>query len=208
MDIEDIEEEIGKYYPVGTSDYDPVYLDSVEYQRLQNLLSQKEDTDVAKKWKTLLRRLAAVQEQVLAMEVISNHLYPCFSMELLLSQEKTQTVTYARGIQLHLSLIGPFFTVLGSDLVFLNQVQRYLDPLIYISPLGIYQKWFPLLRTLVGEIYPEYVFLPHFQWEARVTGLSVMGAVNYYNQEASVFQALFMPDNVGNYQRIGDDLYE
>jgi hypothetical protein len=204
----DIDEEISKFYPIGLTESDPLYYRSEEWRRHQMVLETRNDADVVQKWKVLLSGLTRHLVNAADVKSTSNELRPSFSLEILLFTEKTQMVTYTRQIQLHLSLLAPFYTIVGWDLVYLNQVQRWLDPLVYISPTSIYEKWFPLIRNQVKEAYPKYVFLPHYRWAGRVSHLSVPGAEECYDPDASVFQALFMPRNVGNYHMIGDDLYE
>jgi hypothetical protein len=204
----DVYEVLAKYYPIGMAYVHPDY-DSFSGCRLrQELCDKKRENASIEKWQQLLKLLTKNNSQVLNVKTISQEYYPCWSADILLSQEKNQTTTYTRSIQIHLSILGPFFCVFGLDTVKLNQVERELDPLIYVSPFSIYEPWFNSIRNVVKVNYSGYKFLPFGTLQQRVPGLSVPDAVNYFDQDASVFQGLFTLENVTNYLTIGDEYYE
>lgn len=208
MEFLDLYEIVAKYYPIGISDDDPQYFDFTGYKQLENLCRKKVERDQDERWKSLLAAIKSRNPKILASKVISQEYYPCFSASFQLLTEKTQTITYSRELQIHISILGPFFTIFGLDTVTLNQIQRTMEPLIFISPISIYEEFFNSARKLIGDYYLNYRFVPFSVLEQRVPGLRVSGAVNYFQQDASFYQALFTRQNVTNFQSEGDSFYD
>ncbi|HEY9007114.1 MAG TPA: hypothetical protein VIM75_13330 [Ohtaekwangia sp.] len=122
-----------------------------------------------------------------------------------------EAAVYTRETVLHVSVLAPFYTLCGLDKIALNlesDKRIEFDPILYISPQEIYEKWFPLIRSKIATTYEGYQFTPYSILKERVSTLSVSGAKIRKGQDASVFQALFTTEDVTNYKMVGDYLYE
>jgi hypothetical protein len=208
MDYPDLYEIVAKYYPIGITDNNPSYMEFSGYKTLSMLCEKKGEQSSEERWKSFRTALKSSSSGILSTEVISQTYHPCFSASFQLSREETETLSYLRELQVHISVLGPVFTIFGVDTITLNEMQATLDPLIFVSPTSIYEECFTTARRLVADYYPKYQFIPFYLLENRVPGLRVSGAVNYQDQDASFFQALFTYENITNFPTEGDFSYD
>jgi hypothetical protein len=207
MDYLDLYEIVAKYYPIGISDNNPSYLDFSGYRNLRSLCEKKGEQGGDDTWKSFLVAFKSKSPRILSTEIISQRYHPCFSASFQISFEKTETITYTRELQTHVSLLGPAFTIFGVETVTINQLEATLNPLIIISPISAYEEYFISARQFIGDYYPKYQFVPFMMLENRVPGLRVNGADNEQQQDSSFFQALFTYENITNFPTEGDFFY-
>jgi hypothetical protein len=57
-------------------------------------------------------------------------------------------------------------------------------------------------------MFPDYAFLPFNNLRQRIVGLQIFSTFLKNNQYSSVYQALFTPENITDYNILGDYFYE
>jgi len=209
MDYLKIFEDIVKYYPIGISQYDPKYLTYSGTISLQRKCYDKLESPLYKKWKMLVGDIKK-ESGVASADAESPLFYPCYTGNLLIHKEKRGAITFKRSLVFHLSLLGPYYTIYGLDSVIIKGIDgKYSDfePLLYASPIDVYEEFFPLLRMKIEEIYHGYQLLSQYTLGKRVKSLDVCGAKVKEGQDSSVFQALFTFDDITNYKILGDFRY-
>ena len=194
-------EYIERFYPLGMSVYDQQFNNSPKFKLLLEL-SRKTSVAQNNLWAKIIRNLKS-EQQFLEVQDKFNDLHPCYSASILLFKQKSETLTYERELRIHVCAIAPFYTVLGFDSVTINQVRTALDPLIFVSPISIYEKWFSSIRILVSEHFPKFRLIPFDLLQEQVPGLSL-----HETNGDCVFQALFTPENVSRCKTIGNPFYE
>lgn len=198
-------EYISQIYPLGISESDPQYFKSPKVKRILEL-SRKTSVEQNGIWARIIRTLR-MEREALEVSDKSSDLHPCYSASLLLFRQKLETLTYERELRIYISVIAPFYTVLGYDIVTINQVQRTLDPLIFVSPISIYEKWFVPSRILIEKHFSDYRFIPFVFLEEQIEGLwAPIGSHEYPGD--CVFQAFFTNENVSKFKTIGNQFYE
>lgn len=204
-------EDIIKYYPIGISSYDPRYLEYSGIISLQNKCYEKLDSLAYNKWKALVKEAKKEIVGSLNLDSESPLFYPCYSGSLLLYKEKKGSMLFKRTIVFHISVIAPYFTIYGLDNISIahnNMLPIEFDPILYASPIDIYEESFKLIQKKIEDQYDGYRFISQNTLGKRITSLEVAGANVNEGQSSSIFQALFTFDNVTNYKWIGDPWYE
>jgi len=206
MNYIEIFEQINKYYPIGIDRFDNVYNEYEGIDRIHELCQKKLEKSPYKRWKNLVEETSKVHAGVISFDYESPLFYQSYCGHYLLHREKTEIMTYEREIHFHVSVLAPYYTIYGLDKVSLtikNQGRCTFQPLLYVSPINIYEKWFGTLREKIEAQYKGFEFLEHMFLKKRVKSLSVINAKIKDAQDASVFQAFFAPDDITNYQTVG-----
>lgn len=208
MTFIEIYENIVKYYPLGVNEFDDDYYEYSGTIRLQKIYQRKTEPDVYNKWIDFLKTINNKKKEILETETISSEVHSCFSAKFLLLKEISESLTYTKEVQVHISLLAPFYTLFGLDKVTINATDKEFDPILCPSPQGIYEPWFPLLRNKVESKYSGYKFLPYSFTKQRIKELYIAGADTLEGEFGSVFQAFFTSFNLPNFQVEGDIYYE
>ena len=206
-----IYEDIIKHYPLGISPEDPLFNQYKGSALFEELSYSKLKPRAYNKWKSLVNELKNGSSDVLESDYESPLFYPCYTGILVLHNEKNSKVVYRRELVFHLSLLSPYFTIYGLDKVNVNsgtEMMKEFEPLLYLSPIDIYEPYFKLVRTQIEKMYLDYKYISHGILTKRVNALYVPGSKIKNGQYSSVFQALFIPEDVTNYKSFGDMWYE
>jgi hypothetical protein len=201
---------ITKYYPIGVKATNPEYFNYHGIKLLNELSSKKLESLRQNEWKSFIKRIknkdlkiSSIKDETLLDE-------PAYSASITLQKKKIEFGTFTREIRFHVSLIAPFYTVYGLDRVKLKLDKEEgidFDPVVYVSPIYIYDSWFELLRNSIEESYTGYDFISFHHLSNRIDGLSIPGATLPYETNASIFQAFFTPEDITRYKVKGDTLY-
>ena len=129
----------------------------------------------------------------------------------MLLEKKMGDASYKRQLNFHDSLLSPLYTVYGMDSIAVNsmdELQVTFDPVVFISPLDIYEKWIKIIRRGIEAEFPNCKFVPFSILSYKVPAVSVSGALVRNGDHPSVFQALFHGHDITTYRYFGDILYE
>ncbi len=202
VNYEKVYQVISTYYPIGIPFSDDRYKNYPGVV-LANELKKKADPDP---WRKLVEKIAG-QNTIVARGLDGF----AFLGSLLLLEKKMGEAVYKRQVYFHLSLLDPLYTVYGIDTISVksgNERSIHFDPVVIISPLDIYEKWFQVIRQEIEREYPNAAFVPFSIFSLKVRSVNVPGALVRYAEDPTVFQALFHGVDITNYKYLGDIRYE
>lgn len=160
------------------------------------------------KWKQYLQSVKAKTKGVLRVSPASfTIMLPALEGTFTLKREKIGRVVYRRTFRVFLSLLGNFYAMFGRDEVLVeagehsgaNNVAVAFDPVLYPTPLDIYEKWFYLFRDAMADAYPGYEFVPYHTLRYRLDTIST-GISGSEGKPQSLFQALFAGEDINAYR--------
>lgn len=202
---------ITKFYLVGSNlSADDGYFDTIEGQRLLKQLDDSFENDKVRHWKNFILNLCAkLNRKSSDIKHHPSNNIPSFSASILIHEEKDQKVVFRQSIVIELSLLGPFYTLYGTQAVSLTSQGQKIDfqPNICISPQGVFSDAFYLLRNLLNEDYAQYKHVSFETLRHSIKDLWVPGMNKPLHCDATVYQALFNPDDITTYRLHGDMLY-
>lgn len=209
MEFINVFEEIVKYYPIGINRFDNLYMQYRGIDLAEKLCSKKLRGQSYKKWKTFVEEKSEISGNALIYDYDSPLMFPSYCGSYLLDEQQIGTVLYERKIYFHVSVLAPFYTIYGLDKILKKNTSGYdeFEPIVIISPLDIYELPFYTLRNEIETNYENYNFLSFSMLKKRPRALSVPLAKVKEGQDASIFQALFSPEDITNYKTKGDLLY-
>lgn len=213
MEFIDIYSCIAKCYPIGMDRYNPLYQQYAGYQSLIKMIENKVSPELYQnKWKPFVKSFKQELPEIINAVSESMLLDACYTGELTLKKENIKSLLYKQKLVFHLSVIESFFTIYGKTEVVISDEEtkgRFLnfDPIITVSPIRIYERYFNHVKAKIRDIYPESSFVPFVFLKQRVNGLTIDTSDLKENQYSSVFQALFLGENVTDYKIEGDLFY-
>ncbi|WP_158280869.1 hypothetical protein [Pararcticibacter amylolyticus] len=203
-------EKIAKYYPIGFKESDPRYSHFCGIRLLDELNSDKLSPKKYKVWKQVIRDIKNSKKGIIKGDAESPIFQPSYSGSLLLFKKKKDMFLFTREIRVYVSVLAPVYTILGYDNIIietnLTKPVKF-GPVIYISPLDIYEPWFSIIRKNIEACYQDYSFISYSLLSKRIPYLSVPGSHNP-DSDSSIFQALFSNEDISSYNFVGDILYE
>lgn len=165
----------------------------------------QEESAISLRWKGLVKEVEQLTEKEITGTI--------FGFDHSLSGYLTLDTSIAGGVKLtkelhfYLSLLGPFYTVLGQDRYYERkpEVNLELTTCLTVSPLAEYEALFRLTEGSIEKKFKEYRFVPFCIGEMSLKGLDVDDSGGKYNR---VFHALFNT-RLSNFEnRVGDSAYK
>jgi len=210
LNYDELYNEITKFYPLGIKHTDPKYSEYPGLFEMQDLSHKKLAPTASKKWKSLVTGIHLPNNKILRASSESILFDPSYTGRLLVLKEKFGQATFTREIVIHLSVLAPYYTVYGMDKVSLaiDGEEMIFDPIVYVSPYAFYSAIFPVVRDEVEKQYEGVKLIPFGLLSKRVSEVYVSGSKGSADRNASVFQALFTPEDVTSFKLIGDIYYE
>ncbi|PUZ25111.1 hypothetical protein DCC81_12440 [Chitinophaga parva] len=123
------------------------------------------------------------------------HAEPSYSGYFLLEEFRMKDFLRIKKIHFFLSLLGPYYTILGVDESYVTVSERSYQSLnlITISPSGEYADTFNLTDKLITTTFNAFRFVPYFILAQNI-GMSSMDSF-------TVFEALFHNSILKNFDR-------
>jgi hypothetical protein len=188
----------------------PLQQDDFNFQRTahEQALLAGQDPVRYEKWKQYLKSVKAKTKGVLRVAPASfTIILPALEGAFTLKREKIGRMIYRRTFRVFLSLLGNFYAMFGQDEVLVeagehsgaNSAAVAFDPVLYPTPLDIYEKWFYLFRDAMAEAYPGYEFVPYRTLRCRLKDIST-GLQGVEGSAQSLFQALFSAEDINRYR--------
>ncbi|MFT3681906.1 MAG: hypothetical protein QM791_16655 [Ferruginibacter sp.] len=131
---------------------------------------------------------------------------PSFSSYVELLTDSFDNVKRTKEIHYAVSLLGPFYTVIGQEnfQVKIDQSNFYSTAYLVVSPLNEYADTFNLLCKKIEDRFKGYRFVPFHISNSCIDGLSV-----YYGDHPNrIFYALFNGFLDTSVRIIGDEFYK
>lgn len=206
-----IYELISKYYPIGIDRDELIYDD---YQGTKDLKKIVDDflnnPKKLSQWDSLINKIKAAFPELGKIKERRQPFDVCYSATLLVNRKVIDGFIYEEQLNCHISFLGNYFCLYGKDNIEVNSnnTKIQFDPVITISPINNYEKYFKELRNIVEQVFPTYEFLNHGRLAMNVNGLKIFENLLKRNQFSTVFQALFLPENITDYRTYGDIFYK
>jgi len=206
----DIYHIISKYYHIEENINAKAYGSRAARRRTIKRTIDNKLSENKVQWNHLGKEIESTFPNLLAVKQGSQPVDTCYTIVLLITTRKFENVTFTQELFCHFSLLEDFFCIYGKDKIYLIDDGRKLnfDPIITISPENIYEDYYAKLRLIVEKTFPNYNFLTFLSLQGRITGLRIFSTFVKENQYSSVFQALFTPENITDYNIRGDFLYK
>jgi len=207
LEFSSVYQVVTKYYPIGDVSSDSKYSQHSGVALINELRMQSDH----QKWSDFVRHIKQTYSKILEVEFDSGSVNPSYSGSLLLVDEKMGAASYTRKLRFNLSMLAPAYTVYGIDSITLNTSYNHrlnFEPILFISPLDVYEEWFALIRKQIEQTYQSAQYVPFSLFKLRVPSLSVGGAIVQHGEDPSVFQALFSGEDITSYRYVGNILYE
>ncbi len=189
----------------------PPQLDELNFQTNamhEQALLAGQDPAHYEKWKQYLQSVKAKTKGVLRVSPASfTSMLPALEGAFTLRREKIGRVVYRRKFRVFLSLLGNFYAMFGQDEILVeagenagaNNRAVIFEPVLYPTPLDVYEKWFFLFRDAMAEAYPGYEFVPYHTLRYRLKDVST-GVLGPEGSAQSLFQALFSGEDINAYR--------
>lgn len=210
MQVINVLEDIKKYYPIGINRFDPAYWQHEGTVLRETLCSQKLNSKDYRRWRAFVKKQSENNGGVLSYDCGAPLTLPSYYGSYLLDEQKIEKVIYRREIRFHVSVLASYYTIYGLDTISVknhNDIFAEFEPLLFISPLDIYEKWFYTLQNKIETSYKDYRFLNFSTLQKRPKALSIPAANVKDGQDASVFNAFFSPEDITNHKIMGEMHY-
>lgn len=213
MKFIDIYDKISKYYPIGLDSIDPNYQEFSGFHLLLKMIENKMMPErFDNKWRPYVKSIKNVFPELIYTSSETMLMDVCYSGQLVIKEEITQSIHFKQTLVFHLSVIESFFTIYGRNDISVvcsdkNNPNLLFDPVITVSPIGVYEKYYNYIMLSIHDNYPESNFIPYVLLKQRINGLSLDSHLKE-NQDPSVFQALFVGENLTDYKTQGDEFYD
>ncbi|GAB3021821.1 hypothetical protein [Spirosoma pulveris] len=212
FDFWPIYDAIKRFYPIGIpwqGEEGHMFLSYPGLKELETILVDNlhNETHFTERWSNFA---AGIQRET-GKEVIgtTHAMAPSFSSFVLLEKTSVDNLTRTKELHFFVSLIGPFYTVIGQDAsrVLLDGKYHYGGTnYLVVSPENEFADVFRLLCNKIEARFNSYRFVPFEICRQTINGLSVR-----YSDEKldAIFPALFNNSlNLNTRSRLGNDFYK
>ncbi|MBO9701003.1 MAG: hypothetical protein J7604_12390 [Sporocytophaga sp.] len=219
-DFSSIHETLGKYFPIENPDQfnGKDIRDFVGVKRVEEILNENFFTiNYRERWGKFRKFLKEELKEPFHNSTIA--FYPCYSGIVILKEEKNNNLTYTKELHFFISLLGPFYTILGIDKAEITLEEHFnwdkenssssyeANLVVTVSPYMEYQEPFNMLQKKIIEYFPSLKFIPYEVNIEKVEGVSLIYPDTQGDAKNSVFSALFRPDNYFNTETRGNTHY-
>jgi hypothetical protein len=200
-----IYEALKNYYPIGIKKLDPrMFNDYPGRKELEKVIVDNihNPTHFKERWEDFTKEIATG----IGKEIIGTTYgqQPCFSAYVLLETSTLDNLTRTKEIHFFVSLIGPFYTIIGKDnsTVKVGHSHFYATNYLVVSPENEYATVFSQLCERIEKRFKGYRFVSFTACQSRIEHLNVYNAEEDRN---TVFDGLFndqvdltVPGIIGN----------
>jgi hypothetical protein len=198
-----------EYYPIGIkfnndqSDGYHTYPGMKKYSDALKPIQNKVDYDSV--WLSFETRLSQLTGKPVVGTTMGQA--PCFSAFLELTREAVGNLVRSREVHVYVSVLGPFYTVMGKDKVEIDLEEEKVVATNYVvaSPKFIFREAFELAMKEVQRHFKGYRFVPFACHSSTIDAIQVP-----YNMEMKgchVFNGLFNDDVDFSARIIGDPYF-
>jgi len=210
MEYKDVYEAISKYYYIEeniNAEGDDSY--SAARRIPTEMIDNKLHKNIVQ-WQQIVKEIQITFPNLLSVYHGNDHVDTCYTIVLFIAKKEIENVTFTQELFCHFSLLADFFCIYGKDSIQLidKGLKSDFDPIITISPKNIYEEYFSKLLLMIKKTMPHYRFLAFVFLKQRIVGLRIFSTFLKDNQYSSVYQALFTPENLTDYKKRGNILFE
>jgi len=223
-DFSAIEETLYKYFPIKNFElYNEENVQNFQgFKEIEEILNDNFFTtkNYRERWGKFKKFLKQEFKKTIYESMVA--WYPCYSGFIVLQKDSNKNLTYRKELHFFISLLGPYYTILGIDKseVQLEEAFRDLDQaensiirtypanhVLTVSPYMEYKESFIILQKKILEYFPSLKYVPYQVNLRKVEGISLLYPESEGNIKDSVFSALFKPDHSLNTTTRGDAFY-
>jgi len=209
FDFWKVYESIKRFYPIGIKkDESRIYYSYPGLKELEAIIVH--NIHNCKHFEERWERFTKDIEAEIGKEVIGTTYgqAPSFSSYVLLEQSSWEDMIRRKELCFFVSLVGPFYTVIGTDTntVKIGEKQYSNTSYLVVSPENEFAETFRLLCTRIETRFGGYRFIPFDLCKQTIQGLDV-----HYTDENlnAVFHALFNDHvDLDKCKTIGNDYYK
>jgi hypothetical protein len=208
-----IYESLKRYYPIGISnEAGEMYFSYSGFKELGNIIVENihDEKNFYDRWKIFHQEI----ENEIGKEVKGTTYgqMPSFSSFILLETNTVENLTRTKELHFFVSLIGPFYTIIGRDYNIVNMgklgYSKSTNHLV-VSPEIEYAESFHYLCSKIESRFNGFRFIPFYIYEQTIEGLNT----RFFNgNNSSIFCALFhdlidlkTPRIIGNHSFKSED---
>ncbi len=191
FDFWKIYDSIKHFYPIGINkDEIPRYRSHPGLKELEDILldNTHNETHFTERWVNFTEEIGSeINKEI----VDTTHgQVPCFSSYVLLETAKLNNLTRTKGLHFLVSLVGPYYTVIGEDwnTVEIDEREYRSTNYLVVSPENEFENIFRHLCSKVEARFKGFRFVPFDICRQMIEGLQVQYSDRIEN---SVFHALF-----------------
>lgn len=209
FDFWKVYDSIKRFYPIGVKkDESRLYYSYPGLEELEAIIVDNihDDKHFEDRWEHFTRQI----ETELSKEIIGTTYgqAPSFSSFVLLEQASLDNLTRTKELHFFVSLVGPYYSVIGVDTNTVKVLERRYRSISYlvVSPENEFASVFHLLCDRIEDRFKGYRFLPFELCKQKIDGLSV----RYTDKNLStVFHALFNDHiELNTWMTIGNNYYK
>lgn len=190
-DLMEVYNTISKYYPIGLpQEHNPAYIAYDGTQAMIRLLEKNihDEKNFRNGWERIEKEIQeAIQAEIIGTTYGQS---PCYSGYVEIKKTSTGDLTRFKDIYFFISLLGPYYTVVGQDrneIRFSDQVFRNTNFLV-VSPEQDFGNFFKQLCEQIEIKFSGYKFIPYFVYSYEIEGLYTSFR---RDNKSSVFEAIF-----------------
>lgn len=199
---------IKKFYPIGIlKDESKMFYSYPGFKKLEAIIVDHihNDHNFETRWVSFTNEI----ENQIQKPVIGTTLgqAPSFSSYIQIATFSLDNLTRTKELHFFVSLVGPFYTLIGQDKNVVKVGDRYFRSTNYliISPMEEYTVIFQRLCDQIENRFPGYRFVPFEIYQQTIQGLDV----RYVDENLdTVFNALFNNHIDLRVSTLGNDYYK
>lgn len=133
--------------------------------------------------------------------------YPCYSGVVTLKAEKFQEYTLRKEVHIYISLLGPYYTIVGVDRAEMESLDGAFSAnmALTVSPFLEFGVAFLNLQEKISDYFPDFKFVPYRIGKRELKGISLVN--QSHPKQDTVFSALFRPEDLYYSKVRGDERY-
>lgn len=208
-------------------DYSPIYETLKEFYPLDNNISPNEIKDFEglnkinqlidnnfinrKNYKEIWGKLKSQLKKVLNEQIneINTLSEPCYTGYIVIQKQTINNITHQKELHFFISLLGPYFTIIGIDKCNLTLEEEMRSQLKFdrvfssnlaltVSPYLEFETQFLKLQNSIKNHYPELKFIPYSINNKKLEGISLIHTNSDFQTKDTIFSGLFKPENYFN----------
>jgi hypothetical protein len=191
FDFLKIYDAIKRFYPIGLKkDQSKMYYSYPGLKELENILVDNihDENNFISRWKNFTKDI----ELEIGKKIIGTTYgqAPSFSSFVLLDTTSVDNLTRTKELHFFVSLVGPFYTIIGQDVNTVKIETRHYQSISYlvVSPENEFADTFRLLCNKIEIRFEGFRFIPFELCKQTIEGLDVLYSDENLN---TVFHSLF-----------------
>lgn len=212
-DFSAIEATLKKFHPIENSyQYNSENIEAFRgYKDIQEIIHDNFLTTKSYKERWVLFKKFLEKALKKPVEELMTISYPCYSGSVTLEKETHKNISHTKELHFFISLLGPYYSILGFDKCSIRLKQNTLpfeiekahmervfheDLAVTVSPYLEFEEPFIQMQKKILEYFPDLKFIPFKINQIKINGSTLLFREDVPLFKHSVFSALFQPENL------------